>query len=137
MDCCIFTNVRCVRLRNFDVPCDILSVMERYDGGKRDALVRWAEGHPRVRRVWVYGGGSPRNAARDTDLDVAIELAPVVDGDETLALWMSHAETWHRELEESTGTRVDLEWFDPENDAPMDGSARLAYERASPDPERH
>jgi len=111
--------------------------MERYDGGKRDALVRWAEAHPRVRRVWVYGGASPRNETRDTDLDVAIELAPVVDGDETLALWIANAEKWHDELEESTGTRVDLEWFDPDTDTPMDASARLAYERSSPDADLH
>jgi len=111
--------------------------MDRYDGGKRDALVRWAEAHPRVRRVWVYGAASPRNETRDTDLDVAIELAPVVDGDETLALWMANAEKWHGELEESTGTRVDLEWFDPDTDTPMDASARLAYESGSPDAELH
>ena len=111
--------------------------MDRYDGGKRDALVRWAEAHPRVRRVWVLGGASPRNGARDADLDVAIELAPVVDGDETLALWMANAEKWHGELEQTTDTRVDLEWFDPDTDAPIDGSARLAYERGSPDPDVH
>lgn len=107
--------------------------MDRYLGGKRDALVRWAEAHPRVRRVWVFGGASSRDDARGADLDVAIELAPVVDGDETLALWMANAQKWHDELEQSTGTRVDLEWFDPDTGAPMDTTARLAYERGSPD----
>jgi predicted nucleotidyltransferase len=111
--------------------------MQRYEGGKRDALVRWAQANPRVQRVWVYGGDSPRNDRRDTDLDVAIELAPVVDSDETLALWIANAKKWHSELEERTGTHVDLEWFDPETDEPIDASARLAYERASPDPEMH
>ena len=115
----------------------ILSVMERYDGGKRDALVQWAQANPRVRRVWVYGGDTPRNEPRDTDLDVAIELAPVVDGDETLALWMANAEKWHDELEQRTGTHVDLEWFDPDTDAPLDASARLAYARAAADPGMH
>ena len=53
---------------------------------QRRALVAWAESNPRVRRVWVYGGDSRRNERRDTDLDLAIELAPAVDGDESIAL---------------------------------------------------
>ncbi|HZZ91830.1 MAG TPA: hypothetical protein VFE23_04665 [Usitatibacter sp.] len=111
--------------------------MERYDGSQRDALVAWAEANPRVRRVWVYGGDARRNDGRDTDLDLAIELAPAVDGDESLALWMSHAEQWQDELEVCTGTSIDLDWFDPEIDEPLDGSARLAYESGSPDPRMH
>jgi hypothetical protein len=111
--------------------------MDRYHGSGHDALVAWAEANPRVRRVWVYGGDSARNGQRDTDLDLAIELAPAVDGDETLALWMAHADQWHEQLEARTGTRVDLAWFDPETDGALDASARLAYERGSPDPEMH
>ena len=111
--------------------------MERIGGSERDALVQWARANPRVRRVWIFGGDSPRNDARDTDLDVAIELAPAVDGDETLALWMAHADRWHAELEERTGAHIDLEWFDPETDAPLDASARLAYESGAPEADAH
>src|SRR5690348_6549573 len=111
--------------------------MDRYQGREREALVQWAESNPRVRRVWVYGGDAPRNERRDTDLDVAIELAPAVDGDETLALWITNADKWHDELEECTGTTVDLEWFDPETDGALDVSARLAYERGAMDGDVH
>src|SRR3954452_8333315 len=126
----------CGCLRNFVRTGAILSVMDRYDGSGREALVQWAEANPRVRRVWVYGSASRRNEQRDTDLDVAIELAPAVDGDETLALWMANAEKWHDELEARTGISVGLEWFDPDTEAPPP-SARLAYERGSPAPEMH
>jgi predicted nucleotidyltransferase len=111
--------------------------MDRYQGSGREALVKWAEGNPRVRRVWVYGADAQRNERRDTDLDLAIELAPAVDGDESIALWIANAEKWQDELEASTGTHVDLEWFDPDTDAPMGASARLAYERGTPDAEMH
>jgi predicted nucleotidyltransferase len=111
--------------------------MDLYSGKERPALVAWAEANPRVRRIWVFGGNAPRNAPRDSDLDLAIELAPAVDGDETLALWVANAEKWHDELERSTGTSVDLDWFDPEIDEPLDPSARLAYERSAPDPHAH
>jgi predicted nucleotidyltransferase len=108
----------------------VLFDMERYSGKQREALVAWAEANPRVRRVWVFGGEAGRNASRDTDLDLAIELAPVVDGDESLALWIASAEKWQDELERSTGSAIDLDWYDPEIDAPLDASAKLAYERA-------
>jgi predicted nucleotidyltransferase len=111
--------------------------MDRYEGRERDALVAWAEANPRVRRVWVYGGDAPRNERRDSDLDLAIELAPAVDGDESLARWIANAEKWQDELEQRTGSRIDLEWYDPEMDEPMDASARLAYERGAPDPSMH
>jgi hypothetical protein len=110
--------------------------MDRYRGSGRDALVKWAEGNPRVRRVWVCGGGARRDERRDTGLDLAIELAPAVDGDESIALWIANAEKWQDELEAGTGAHVDLEWFDPDTDAPLD-SARLAYERGAPDAEMH
>jgi len=114
----------------------VLSVMDTYDGRERDALVAWAESNPRVRRLWVHGGDSQRNERRDTDLDLAIELAPAVDGDESIALWIANAEKWHDELESRTGTSIDLEWFDPDTDAPL-ADARLAYERGSPDADLH
>jgi predicted nucleotidyltransferase len=115
----------------------ILLHMDTYSGKERSALVAWAEANPRVRRIWVHGGGTLRDGARDSDLDLAIELAPAVDGDETLALWIANAEKWHDELERSTGTSIDLDWFDPDIDEPLDASAKLAYERSAPDPRSH
>jgi predicted nucleotidyltransferase len=111
--------------------------MDVFSGKQRAALVAWAEANPRVQRVWVFAGDAPRNESQDTDLDLAIELTPAVDSDETLAVWVANAEKWHDDLERRTGTSIDLEWFDPEIDEPLDASAKLAYERSALDPRAH
>jgi predicted nucleotidyltransferase len=95
----------------------------------KDALVRWAKANPRVRRVWVFGSDAKRNARADTDIDIAIEMEPVPDSEETLSYWIAHAEEWQTQLEERLGTNVDLEWFDPDVDAPLGDRAVLAYDR--------
>jgi hypothetical protein len=85
----------------------------------RTALIAWAEAVPRIRRVWVTG-----------DRDMAIELEPVPDSEESIQVWIAHAEEWQLQLERCTGSHVDLEWFDPDVDAPLSGKAFLAYDRA-------
>jgi predicted nucleotidyltransferase len=95
----------------------------------KDALVGWAKANPRVRRVWVFGSDAKRNARADTDIDIAIEMEPVPDSEETLSYWIAHAEEWQAQLEERLGANVDLEWFDPDVDAPLGDRAVLAYDR--------
>lgn len=67
-------------------------------------IVEWAAAHPKIRRVWVFGSGT----------DVAVELQPVADSEETLPVWMANCEQWRRELQDRTGQAVRLEWRDPD-----------------------
>jgi predicted nucleotidyltransferase len=103
--------------------------MSTLPGQEKELLAAWAAGYPRIRRVWLFGSDSRRNAAADTDLDVAIEMEPVPDSEETIAFWIAHAEEWQAELEKRVGSSVDLEWFDPDVDAPLGEKAVLAYDR--------
>jgi hypothetical protein len=139
--CCIFANARRRRRAAHALELSLrerfFQHMDSFSGTQRDALVAWAEANPRVQRVWVFAVDAPRNDGRDTDLDLAIELSPAVDGDEALSLWVANAEKWHDDLERRIGSSVDLEWFDPEIDEPLDASAKLAYERSAPDPRSH
>lgn len=102
------------------------------DGKQAQRLAAWAAANPRIRRVWLFGNAK-RNAKSGTDLDVAIEMEPVPDSEETIAFWIAHAEEWQAEVEKCVDSSVDLEWFDPDVDAPLGDKAILAYDRTAHD----
>jgi len=68
------------------------------------------------------------------DIDVALELQPVADSEETFAVWMANCDKWQTQLQARTGRSVDLEWFDPDGGSahpPQPDEAKiLVYERA-------
>jgi len=85
----------------------------------------WAAANPRIRRVWLF-------AAQARPIGVTVELQPVADSEETMAIWMAHSEDWRRQLQERIGETFELDWHDPDSDAAgPDGAGTLVYERAS------
>lgn len=111
----------------------------RSDGRGRplSALIAgWAAGNPRIRRVWLFAGPAADPARRDEDIALTVELQPVGDSEETLALWMTHCEQWRRQLQAQIGQAVRLGWCDPDGattamPASLDEAKSLIYERAS------
>jgi hypothetical protein len=82
------------------------------------ALAEWAATRPRIRRIWDIGGC------------VALELQPVADSEETLAVWMANAERWREELQTRIDPGIELAWFDPDGaTAPLEEAKLLVYER--------
>lgn len=108
--------------------------MEGIDSRTLEAIAAWAARHDEVRRVWVIGSRAGAAAREGDDLDLALELAPAPDGEETLVRWMTHADAWRSELQARVGPRIDLQWVDPDTasnevrDAAAQGKT-LAYER--------
>jgi predicted nucleotidyltransferase len=100
---------------------------------EQEQLAAWAASQPRIRRVWLFESDAKRKARSDSDLDIAIEMEPVPDSEETIAFWIAHAEEWQTQLEKRVGSSVDIEWFDPDMDAPLGDKAILAYDRLSLD----
>ena len=98
----------------------------RSDGRGRpvsEIISGWAAGNPRVRRAWLSA-----DAGR-----VLVELQPVGDSEETLAIWMAHGDQWRAELHRELGAPVNLDWRDPDseaNEASADRADTLVYERA-------
>jgi hypothetical protein len=92
------------------------------DIGKRtaDSIARWAASNPNIRRAWMYG-----------NFNVAVELEPVGDSEETLAAWMAKAGLWRAQLQSRMSAPVDLEWFDPDGSTALDEARVLVYERAA------
>jgi predicted nucleotidyltransferase len=100
---------------------------------EQEQLAAWAASQPRIRRVWLFESDAKRKARSDSELDIAIEMEPVPDSEETIAFWIAHAEEWQTQLEKCVGSGVDLEWFDPDVDAPLGDKAILAYDRLTRD----
>ena len=102
----------------------------------RNYLTEWAESQPRVRRLWIFGSRAQGNARPDSDLDLAVEIEPVADSEETLPYWMTCSERWQSELQRRSEHPVDLDWFDPDGSTPRvarairEGSI-LLYDRAA------
>lgn len=87
-----------------------------------EAIVRWAARNPDIRRAWVYGNGN---------INIALELEPVGDSEETLAAWMAHAGLWRSQLQRRISVPVELEWFDPDvRSTALTEAKKLVYERA-------
>jgi hypothetical protein len=87
---------------------------------RRGIAVRWAADTPRVRRLWLLDDGR-----------YGIDIEPVADSEETLTLWIAHAEGWREELAERLGSPCAIEWIDPDRDAPAPEASGLLYERAA------
>lgn len=100
----------------------------------RDSIAQWAAGNPRIRRVWLIANGS-RQDRGNGQIEVAVELEPVFDSEETLAIWIAHAGSWQSQLRKRVSAPVELEWFDPDGGIPaiqarLDEDKTLVYERA-------
>ena len=90
----------------------------------KGAIAEWAAREPRIRRAWLVG-----------DNGIAVELQPVADSEETLAIWLHKADKWRSQLRERVGPELKLEWLDPDRDEAIVGEEltrpkTLVYERS-------
>ena len=98
-------------------------------------IAAWAAGNPKIRRVWLFASPGGK-AARSEEIGVTVELQPVGDSEETLAVWMAHCEQWRKELEARVGHPVPLDWRDTDGATiaatagGMGEASTLIYERA-------
>jgi hypothetical protein len=88
------------------------------------AVAEWAAGHPKIKRAWIVG-----------ELEVAVEIQPVGDSEETIAVWLAKGEQWRSQLRQRIDPTLELEWFDPDRDEPFLAEAlgrdkTLVFERA-------
>jgi predicted nucleotidyltransferase len=98
-------------------------------------LADWAARNPKVRRVWVFGSRARGTHRPDSDIDIAVELEPVADSEETLLVWLANSEQWRSQLQDRISLPVDLEWFDPNGGtrdirSALDQAKTLVYEAA-------
>jgi predicted nucleotidyltransferase len=109
--------------------------MNGIENDVQTTLADWAARTPTVRRVWVFGSRARGTHRPDSDIDIAVELEPVADSEETLLVWMANSEKWRSQLQDRISMPVDLEWFDPNGGtgtirAALDEAKTLVYEAA-------
>jgi hypothetical protein len=90
-----------------------------------DAVAEWAGRNPKIKRAWMLG-----------DAEIAVEIQPVADSEETFAVWLAKGEQWRSQLRTRIGPQVELVWIDPDRDEPslgkeLEEAKVLVYERAS------
>jgi hypothetical protein len=101
----------------------------------QDAVAEWAARNPRIKRAWMLGNPAVDEPA-EQEIEIAVELQPVADSEETFAVWLAKGEQWHSQLRERFGSKVQLVWVDPDLDEPalakeLEQARVLVYERAS------
>lgn len=103
--------------------------------GLGEMLAEWAAGNPKIRRVWAVGNGAEVSPRPNGDLDIAVELQPVADSEETLVAWLANGARWRLQLQARTGRAVNLDWVDPDGGMRTGHAGakltKLVYERAS------
>jgi hypothetical protein len=100
----------------------------------QDAVAEWAARNPKITRAWMLGDPAAEEPA-EQEIEIAVELQPVADSEETLAVWLAKGAQWHSQLRARFGAKVQLVWVDSDLDEPALGrkleQARiLVYERA-------
>src|SRR5262249_32512710 len=110
--------------------------MPGMEAGVADAIAGWAAENPYVRRVWALGNRINDAYRPDSALDIAVELEPVGDSEETLTRWLAHAAFLKSQLQSRVHPQVCIAWFDPDGGTPAlearpsEGKV-LIYERTS------
>ena len=100
-----------------------------------NSIAQWAAERPEVRRVWLFGN-RVKITHNPESIDIAVELEPVGDSEETLTRWIAYADLWKSQLQNRVDSRVDLQWFDPDGSTPTTKAGLLdarvlIYERVT------
>jgi hypothetical protein len=101
----------------------------------QNAVAEWAARNSRIRRAWMLHGPAADQPA-EQEVEIAVEIQPVADSEETFAVWLAKAEQWRSQLQARIGRGVQLVWIDPDLDEPalgkrLEQAKVLVYERAS------
>lgn len=81
----------------------------------RAILTEWAQAHPLVGHLWLFGSRARGDHRSDSDMDIAIELdlsaAKGVDESGGMATWAFDTDGWKEELQERLGLSIDLNQY--------------------------
>lgn len=97
-----------------------------------DSVSEWARSHPRMRRVWFFGSRVKGTHHPGSDIDVAIEIDRISDGDpERDAFWIDTVPIWRKELGSRLPWKVQIEMYADRIVEYVESGSLLVYERQS------
>jgi predicted nucleotidyltransferase len=68
-------------------------------------IISWAENHPSISEIWLFGSRATGTHRPDSDLDLALLLK---QGGAVLGLYLSREKHWTNELSRMLGLKVHL-----------------------------
>ena len=84
--------------------------------------------------MWVLGDAAQGAPGPGDAVEIAVEVEPVGDSEETLAVWMANEGSWQAQLQRHLSRSVGLEWVDTDGTgtAPSrrDEAKVLVYDRS-------
>ncbi len=92
---------------------------------QKNAIVHWAEQHPIIRKVILFGSRARGTQSANSDFDLAIQVFPASPHHYAQLAYMDWKERRVEDLEAALNQKVQLEWFAP--------GAGLAIERSIKD----
>jgi predicted nucleotidyltransferase len=85
------------------------------DQVRTELAIHWARDRRVIRQLWLFGSRARGDHRPDSDIDLAIVLAP---GGSVLGLYTAKADEWQRDLAGRMGMPVSLEAIDDSNRPP-------------------
>lgn len=77
----------------------------------RVAIVEWAEKHPEIKRVYLYGSRARGDHHAGSDIDLAIEMdAP--NPDKAYSMWSAFKSDFDEAPDLHLSAEVQLEWYE-------------------------
>ena len=71
----------------------------------------WASRQPKIRRLWLFGSRVCGNHRDDSDLDIAVEIDPLMTEAEKTVFWTDTRPRWEAELAATQPFTPDLEMY--------------------------
>jgi hypothetical protein len=110
--------------------------MTQVERNVADAIAQWAAQNPEIRRVWLFHHRAESTPRSNNPIDVALELEPIGDSEETLTRWMACSKLWESQLQSRVDPSIALSWRDPDRrmgaeEAHANTAKVLLYERAA------
>lgn len=78
----------------------------------RVAIVEWAERHPEIKRVYLYGSRARGDHNAGSDIDLAIEVIVQPGDSDSFTTWMYWKQDYDEAPDLHLSVEVQLEWYE-------------------------